>query len=268
MIAIGSPPPILVADGRGRDRDALSGDVLQDIDLVRERTTGEDLEDVERGLERAVGPLGHHRVHRGHRDSRHAVLREVAARVADAPHVCNGRFYPARRSAARSTGGGAAGDSGARSKAGTKEYAGQGPVGTTATPTAREATGAMRARKSASSPRGSRNATDATTLPAVPAGRFRHCASAARSTIWSASSRRRRSSAASRVASTGAAAAGAVSSRSSLTLISTQPRTLASAPSSADRSRVSQPSTSAASSAVPYRKGTSPSASSAEATTS
>src|SRR5436309_11693897 len=36
-----------------------------------------------------------------------------------------------------------------RSKAGTNEYAGHGPVGTTATPTAREATGAMRARKSA-----------------------------------------------------------------------------------------------------------------------
>ena len=52
-------------------------------------------------------------------------------------------------------------------------------------------------------------------------------------------------------ASTGRASAGVVSSRNSLTLISTQPRTLASAPSRAGRSRVSQPSTSAAPSTVP-----------------
>src|SRR2546423_5772514 len=126
MVRLGPPPPILVADGRGRDRDALSGDVLQDIDLVRERAAGEDLEDVERGLERAVGPLGHHRVHRGHRDSRHAVLREVAARVADAPHVCNGRFYPARRSAPRSTGGGPPGGRRPRAKGGAERYAAPG----------------------------------------------------------------------------------------------------------------------------------------------
>src|SRR5207244_6376699 len=51
---LGSPPPILVFD-RGRlNRDALAADVVQDVDLIRERPAGEDFEHLERRLERRV----------------------------------------------------------------------------------------------------------------------------------------------------------------------------------------------------------------------
>src|SRR5215470_2279508 len=155
IMAMGSPPPILVSNGRRCDRDAFASDVFEDVHLIRERAAGEDFEDVERSLERAVGALGHHRVYRGYREPCHTGLPEVAARVADAPGLCNARPQPARRSA-RSIGGGEDEASGARSKAGTNEYAGHGPVGTTATPTACDATGAIRARKSGSSALGNR----------------------------------------------------------------------------------------------------------------
>src|SRR5262245_66663427 len=99
IMAMGSPPPTFVSNGRRCDRDALASDVFEDVHLIRERAAGEDFEDVERGLERAVGPLGHHRVYRGYCEPCHAVLPEVAARLADAPRLCNVRRYPARRSA-------------------------------------------------------------------------------------------------------------------------------------------------------------------------
>src|SRR5881397_586537 len=59
--------------------------------------------------------------------------------------------------------------SGKRSNTGTNEYGGHGPVGTTATPAARDAMGAIRVRKASISDRETRKATDpATLLP--PAG--------------------------------------------------------------------------------------------------
>src|SRR3989442_14313652 len=64
--------------------------------------------------------------------------------------------------------------SGKRSKLGTNEYGGHGPVGATAIPAARDAIGAMRARKLAASDRGARKATDPATLLLPPADRQRH----------------------------------------------------------------------------------------------
>src|SRR5262249_54285263 len=144
----GSPPPILVSNGRRCDRDAFARDASEAVPPRGDRAAGEDFEDVERGLERAVGPLGHHRVYRGYREPCHAGLPEVAARLADAPGLCNVRRYPARRSA-RSIGGGEDEASGARSNAGTNEEAGHGPGGTPAPPPPRDAPGAIPAGKPA-----------------------------------------------------------------------------------------------------------------------
>src|SRR5262245_62380984 len=60
MIAMMSPPSKLFLEGSGGDCDALTPDVLQDVDLVRQRPTGEDLENLERALQGPVRPLRHH----------------------------------------------------------------------------------------------------------------------------------------------------------------------------------------------------------------
>src|SRR6266498_2253968 len=60
---------------------------------------------------------------------------------------------------------------GKRSKVGTDEYGGHGPVGTTAIPGVRDAIGAMRVRKLPTSDRGTRKATDPATLLPPPADR-------------------------------------------------------------------------------------------------
>src|SRR5689334_15666503 len=67
----GSPPPILLLERRWRDRDALSSDVLEDIDLVCERSAGEHLEDLERAFQAAVRTLFHERLDGGARQSGH-----------------------------------------------------------------------------------------------------------------------------------------------------------------------------------------------------
>jgi hypothetical protein len=67
----GSPPPVLVFERGRSDRDALAGDVVQDVDLVRERAAGEDLEDFERGFQRRVWAPVHQLFDRGALESLH-----------------------------------------------------------------------------------------------------------------------------------------------------------------------------------------------------
>src|SRR5690242_17396678 len=98
----GSPPPILVSDRRGRDGDTLARDVLENVDLIRERAARKHFKYVERGLERPVRPLGHQSLHRGHREPRHRASRRVPARVADHPGDCNGSTPRDGRRAGRS----------------------------------------------------------------------------------------------------------------------------------------------------------------------
>src|SRR5262249_6300265 len=67
----GSPPPVLVLErGRG-NRDALAADVVQNVDLVCERPAGEDLEHLERRLERRVGAPFHQVLDGGTLESLH-----------------------------------------------------------------------------------------------------------------------------------------------------------------------------------------------------
>src|SRR2546427_1493575 len=81
----GSPPPILVFERGWSDRDALAGDVVQDVDLVRERATGEDLEDLERGFQRRVRAPGHQLLDCGALESLHQSSSKVAVSLSHRP---------------------------------------------------------------------------------------------------------------------------------------------------------------------------------------
>src|SRR4029453_18687127 len=187
-----SPPPILVPERRRRDRNPLAGDVLQDVDLVRQRSAGKHFEDVQRTLQGRVRALLHERLDVGARQSRHPALPKVAASVYPLPAAgktpCAG-CQPTRRSAASRPGGAEGRADRARSSGGAKEYGGHGPVGTPATPTAWDATGAIRERKPVTSGRGTRNTTEPTTLPPLPEGRSPPCGSPPRPTRAPASAR-------------------------------------------------------------------------------
>src|SRR5262249_23556729 len=84
----GSPPSVLVLErGRG-NRDALAADVVQNVDLVRERPTGEDLEHLEGRLQRRVGAPFHQALDGGALESLHrALLATNSLHVPDAQRV-------------------------------------------------------------------------------------------------------------------------------------------------------------------------------------
>src|SRR5258705_83276 len=69
-----APPPVLVLERGRSNRDALAADVVQNVDLVRERSAGEDLEHLERRLERRVGAPFHEALDRGTPESLHRAL--------------------------------------------------------------------------------------------------------------------------------------------------------------------------------------------------
>src|SRR4029450_6800947 len=101
-------------------------------------------------FERCIRALLHEGLDIRARQSRHPALPKVAARVSHLPaagKTPRAGCQPTRRSAGSRPDGAETRPDGARSRGGTKESGGHGPVGTTATPTARDATGAMRERK-------------------------------------------------------------------------------------------------------------------------
>jgi len=70
-MAMGSPPPILVSNGRRCDRDALASDVFEDVHLIRERAAGEDFENFEHGFQHDIWAPIHQLFDRGALESLH-----------------------------------------------------------------------------------------------------------------------------------------------------------------------------------------------------
>src|SRR5437879_12661840 len=81
----GSPPPVLLFERRRRDRDPRAADVVQAVQLVRERSAREYLEDLERRLERGRRTLVHYLLDGGAGASRPDAPRDISARRTPRP---------------------------------------------------------------------------------------------------------------------------------------------------------------------------------------